>query len=1453
MALPTINLKIENTIYGLADTGDLTYRYSPFQNLQDIETGEGLQSLRVKAVEAGIDISKPINLDIEDAYDGSANLIITDNINPVKLINSRFYLTDSSHYAVANRRGNLDTNIYTKAGFQSETSLVKTVKTVVGLRFDGVFDGGILPVGNYNFYFKLSDFDGNESDIVSESGQVVCYIGSVNNPSSIRGGQLNENSGKLVKFILSNLDLAYDYISIYYVRSTGDDSVENSYVKKIKNKIKITGSSTSISITGYEETEDLSINDINVRYANFDSAKTVASCQNMLFVGNTTNDYNLFEILEKYSLLVYPTLLLDSESQDIGYLNNNYIDGSITGNEYLNPENIYYKLGLWDEEIYRYGIVYILNNYTLSPEFNVRGIKELTEAITISDYGFAQDPKRDPVKYDDNYIIEGTNANAKGVFRVNTSLTGVKTFEYDSDTKQNKPIKPIGIKFNFHPELFTGLNTLDSLTKGFFIVRQKRIPNILAQGLSIATTNVGNLPTIRTEYNGNTSNFMESFLTNVSERPVLGKSIYYLADDKLKANALLCPEASIRKNIFSSVFNSSAFKLVPHKYQKNTTEGSSGFIKLDNQNNLFGLSDLTKINSGDWESYDNDLLLVQPETSIIGNKETMFSSKAGNAYEAWSHVDPINGNIEDLGNSGATAIALSNDVKKTRGVFNSYVGLSKPVAYQNVYYNIYNKDFSFTDNWKEYFKIRYNDSSQFYPVSDRHTWASITNGNTKELITYRGDCYINTYTHRVMWGFADPELPTNNRIVDKYTWFKNYKVKVLKVKTSNSDIVIEDTATRYSNSGSDLEYKKILPLFTYKVGDLVNDLDNGTDLNQAVILTPEAAKYKKYSEANGEFGYMKINRPDVNAVGLGHWVTFKICSNVNLALRDEDSTNVAEEALFNRKRGFYPYSSADVNNKLPDSSLINAGISNTVGKRFYFEIPEVPFIKTFFTTRIYNSNIIVDSIFQDGSRVFKSTDFQDYTMDHGQLTKLIEWKGTLLAVMEHGILLIPVNERAMMTNSQGENVYINTDNVLPKNPRVLSNMYGSIWSESVIKTQRFIYGIDTIARKIWRTDGNSLEIISDMKVQKFLNDHIDLKVSDRDESIHSNLIKTHYNAFKQDIIFTYRYGLEEWSLCYNELLSKWTTRYSWFPEFSENINNIFYTFASTTLNNQQLDTYEANYGKLFKHGFSGTYEEMGYIRPTVWYEEQHPFEFEFVVNEIQGVQKIFDNLKIISNKAEPDSLTFEVVGEGYDWYKYKEVISWMENHSAFNSGEITEEAEFSISENGYYLVTNTDSNFYEGYEYLLTHSMLEIETTYPDFPRPYGMTDSERFVKLPYIPKIKTQKPTESIDWDLTNYSTALVYDRWNGEDRVLSYQEGKSLPKYGRILGNMHYVEDSWDIQIQPTKLRYAFMRNNVLTFTEISEMRIRDKYIKIRVKYSGEKLAIITGIRTLFTVSYA
>jgi len=158
MSLPQINVNIHNTIHIFPEDGNLLYKYAPFYNLKVTRTDGriDLDRLTLPANTANIDINNPISLDTELSYDDSVNLLINDHRNPLKIVNSRFYLTSSTSYKIADRRGNLDTNIYTSENFPIETGLIKTVRSVVTLDFLGIFDGGIMPVGSYTFYFKLA-------------------------------------------------------------------------------------------------------------------------------------------------------------------------------------------------------------------------------------------------------------------------------------------------------------------------------------------------------------------------------------------------------------------------------------------------------------------------------------------------------------------------------------------------------------------------------------------------------------------------------------------------------------------------------------------------------------------------------------------------------------------------------------------------------------------------------------------------------------------------------------------------------------------------------------------------------------------------------------------------------------------------------------------------------------------------------------------------------------------------------------------------------------------------------------------------------------------------------------------------------------------------------------------------------------------------------------------------
>jgi len=70
----------------------------------------------------------------------------------------------------------------------------------------------------------MADADGNETDFIGESGMVTCHMGNLNDPFSIQGGLLNQNSYKSVRFIITNLDVSYSYLRVYYSRNTANEA-----------------------------------------------------------------------------------------------------------------------------------------------------------------------------------------------------------------------------------------------------------------------------------------------------------------------------------------------------------------------------------------------------------------------------------------------------------------------------------------------------------------------------------------------------------------------------------------------------------------------------------------------------------------------------------------------------------------------------------------------------------------------------------------------------------------------------------------------------------------------------------------------------------------------------------------------------------------------------------------------------------------------------------------------------------------------------------------------------------------------------------------------------------------------------------------------------------------------------------------------------------------------------
>lgn len=87
--------------------------------------------------------------------------------------------------------------------------------------------------------------------------------------------------------------------------------------------------------------------------------------------------------------------------------------------EYYNPINIYYSLGYWPTELYRFGIVYIFKDDSLSPVYNLRGCDFSSMKDNLEGSNYTLSTISSNIIPSDNFSIPNDHylSNTKGVFK----------------------------------------------------------------------------------------------------------------------------------------------------------------------------------------------------------------------------------------------------------------------------------------------------------------------------------------------------------------------------------------------------------------------------------------------------------------------------------------------------------------------------------------------------------------------------------------------------------------------------------------------------------------------------------------------------------------------------------------------------------------------------------------------------------------------------------------------------------------------------------------------------------------------------------------------------------------------------------------------------------------------------------------------------------------------------
>lgn len=1146
-----------NAMFKVAPTaGNLVYEYNPFRNFRldrdmfeyqgHLYTLDELNDMGISAsgdtwfingapmpsdgdipllMQAGVladfetdqlqfDINHPVDVLPQYSYDGSVNLILNDGKNIPRLINSRFTSLGRNTYKVMDRKGDNDTNIYDQGTqFDIDTSLYKRVVEIPELDFISISSGGNLKVGNYVFYFRYADADGNETDFVAESGIVSCFIGTELN--SITGGQQDENTYKMVRFVMRNIDASYSYVIAYYTRTTSAESgevIETAH--RIDYKYEVSKALTcQINITGFEPKENIPLEAINIRYCIASSVWTQATCQNRLFLGNIHRPDINYKELNDLSLRFCPTIY-----KKTGYNLPSFDYSESTKNTYSDPNFIYNYTGYANGgEVYAFGIVYILADNTLSPTFYTRGAIDVNTEYNYSNINvYTSQGKRIYISSEEStgeiIAMKETGENAPSYTIENDNIQnvwGIVSIEVPVEGGDNDSNTIYGIKMNVDDRVNVFKALAELGIKGFFFVRQKRIPLTICQALTIGVDKYSYTPvlpvspTVMKEYFPDNENISDGKACFIAERFLNDDRIidhdfvdrlYILNRNSVFRKAAICPNFDTDVGYYNQVFNGSEFYACEANFQPENEYLS--IDQTDNRHMYVSPVSNTKYKTG--SNQQTAVITVNDSAPVVATSKSTWRGVAGTAEEAFrfEYLERDN-RVDDASNM-------------VRGVFGNYIGIDGMERDCSII-NIKSPE-AVNASIYDIMATRHSDKLPYYAISKRYALKNFISVNedgsydsvddrtfeSEMGILYRGDSFICMFTHRFNRNFADPEAPNNDKIVDENTWVDNYKAK---------------------------------------------ETDD----------------------------YNKINRGDINAVKMGMWVTFPVVSYRNLNIRSLDHSYPEEEGLTGHARGFYPYYSDSVEGsfKIPESMFINQGLSVNLGERWNMPVPDVPYIKNDFQTRILYSNKHINDAFENGFRVFEALNFQDYPRTYGEIVRLVELNNALICVFEHGIMRIEVNERTLSGSGANGDVFVNTEKILPEHPLVISDTFGTQWAESVIKTPYGVYGVDTVGKKIWRTDGSRFQIISDFAIQEFLNLNISLTERELTPIIGIRNVKSHYNHFKQDVMFTFydnTVGFEEkvWNICFNELLDCFVTFYSWLPSYSQNIDNIYFSFDRNT-------------------------------------------------------------------------------------------------------------------------------------------------------------------------------------------------------------------------------------------------------------------------------------------------
>ncbi len=1202
-------------------------------------------------------------------YDDSVNFYFVDNKNVFRVINSGF-----------NQLGFKNDRYYWIESFNSIINVFNSSSSPVIVTSMIEDATGNIKCGNWFYFFRYTTADFNSTSFLSETGPVQISKTAVT-AIQTEGNSGTEISDKAVNLTLTNVDVSYPFIEIGYIHYF-DGSFEVALINQLYAidpssttlLIKITGTESTVSLTASELISTKIINDI---------PKTAVQLENSAWLGNLKGR-DLFNP----DLLTFANNITVSFDDNRQLHDTTFSYNTTTNNgQYKYYLNTFESVGYFRGETYAFGVVFVFNDGKESQALPVTGFDDFYNTQLNSNIdGIYRFPAavHSPFKTGDYLNVLAVQFDTTAAFASTTTWfnENVQGY-YFVRGKRNANLIYQGIALQCYYSHNTDLeeawnNRVNGIPMG------KDCPGdtgnlALNWGSQGAIPLLGSTVPYRKDCHKSGDNFgdnVENFVTYTS-------AIDYAQTKYSTAFGLYSPDF-----FFINAFKNGSYKYTVVA-DCDINHGSANYAPYALKLAPYSLDELQSISTWDgitvkqsqftnvpeWSTFplrDNTFVSMFDEATLTST--TCFSYRETSGGDSYVHyLNRAFATTRYLGFYGLEAINLvidsANGATQSINVTGDYTNLlGNQIPIQDACFN--------NGTWSVLAAV--------YDSGSNTTTLTLENAiYPAQLIL---DCpyiyttdfiHITVYENVPSYGFWIERLDGGNFITDGFYVGAIFETSGAGANDGFTFTVSSVDATHIfvtsTMTEGDWESAKIFghcdacgstitPSFDRKIINIyTNDPVNGyVYTDQYDIKTVEYFKISQFKFTdvfkrelvstcyNGDSflqrTYIKqLGNPEVytptgqdnassttyDTFGVGMSVVTE--NNYNTAMRGSDNSNT-----YYPKLGLTSPETFFAHDIKRESTLINVGYNVTLSPKAYQGFDkDVPFRKTKYPTRIAFSNRHDPNSLKDGYRTFDLAAYKDFDYRLGEITCLVDYGSILLNIQQFGISNHPITEKTMLNDGSAGSLTLGTGERLPLKPISVTDLYGSQHQWSIFKTPLGVYGVDVNKRKIWKVTSEGVELVSDTKkinsytidtINSYGSSYSDIVDIIADTPILGTGITIGYDQRYGDIIFTFvNTQGESNTICYNDKLQMFTSKYNFKSPFYISLNDNFY---SSNPNDKS---------SFFLHDVA----TVGLVdNKATWYGTSYKPYIEFYVNQYSDITKIFDNLQLVSEPVPFESIQY---------------------------------------------------------------------------------------------------------------------------------------------------------------------------------------------------------------------